>query len=58
MGGFPWRAGGGTWTSPKDCSAEAWLRKGKDGLHFHIDVTDDKLMTKHKQPWNQDGVEL
>ena len=53
-----WRAGGGTWTSPKDCSAEAWLRKGKDGLHFHIDVTDDKLMTKHKQPWNQDGVEL
>jgi|TARA_B100001971_G_scaffold212606_1_gene243262 hypothetical protein len=53
-----WRAGGGTWTSPKDCLASAWLRKGKDGLHFHIDVTDDKLMTEHAQPWNQDGVEL
>jgi len=53
-----WRAGGGTWASPQDCSAEAWLRRGEDGLHFHIDVIDDKVVTGHKQPWNQDGVEL
>ena len=29
-----WRLGGGSWSSQKDCSASAWLRKGKDGFYF------------------------
>ncbi len=53
-----WRPGAGGWSSAQDCSAVAWLRKGKDGFYFHVDVTDDKRVTNHPLPWNQDSVEI
>jgi len=46
------------WQGPEDCSAVAWLRKGKDALTFHIDVTDDIIDTSNQFAWLRDRLSL
>jgi hypothetical protein len=54
-------AGADRWNGPDDLSAKVWLAWAQDReLYFAVDVTDDALVTKHRDdnPTQSDSVEL
>jgi hypothetical protein len=54
-------SGAESWRGPGDLSAKAWLAWHEDrDLYFAIDVTDDRLVTSHRDddPVRSDSVEL